>query len=126
METEELDVLMEDAGVIIDYSVNHKSKLPIAMCVLYAACAADRNENISQAYCYLSDADKQYEGNDLMVNSERDASENPEISDGSSDTGVSGGSDVSDELEELEDVDIEKAAIKAEWYFKNWLKSARA
>lgn len=67
METEELDALMQDAGVIIDYSVNHKSKLPIAMCVLYGACAADRNENISQAYRYLSDADKQYEGNDPMV-----------------------------------------------------------
>lgn len=190
METEELDVLMKDAGVIIDYSVNHKSKLPIAICVLYAACAADRNKNISQAYRYLSDADKQYKGNDPMVkilkcicgdilgidatgslpaiykleeklgrlssveelylirylhaagrydelwgyiadvgaamsdSGERGDSDNPEISDAPSDTGVSSGSDASDELEELEDADIEKAAIKAEWYFKNWLSTS--
>lgn len=45
----------------------------------------------------------------MSDSSEWGDSENPEVSDGPSDTGMSGGSDVSDELEKLEDVDIRKS-----------------
>lgn len=45
----------------------------------------------------------------MSDSSERGDSENPEVSDGPSDTGMSGGSDVSNELEKLEDVDIRKS-----------------